>query len=436
MIRLPHWVLTDKFPALYDTESATVIEQTAKVYGAMNKLIDEYNNFVDNANGIIENFETSTNKDIELFKVSMRQEFQDFIDVAELKMEAHVNEVADMVEFIKTQVSVTVASVIEEMRENGELSTEILEAFNAFDIELSAISERFDNISEDVSTTNERIDNVITDVNESISNINGRLATFTNDINGMVNLRVSTIGGFEAMSDGIASKWATIANGNGVIRLTDDSTMYHGTYHKYSDTLGSIHMTSITGDCNTYVWHINGEEHGIEKLTRVSELENYLPKTGGTVNGNIIADGGENGIYMSAQNNLAEIRLFTTSAGDGGVYDMKHSKWIAKSDTNGNVTVNGTASGNIPISGGVATGTIGVERSDSTETIVMVKNSKGHMDLFVSENGYKGLIDRTNGKWVVQTSPTGTTTFTGTASGNLTASDFTVNGDTLILNFL
>lgn len=41
--KLPHWVVNDNRPAFYDTESATAIEQTAKLYGAMSEVIDEVN---------------------------------------------------------------------------------------------------------------------------------------------------------------------------------------------------------------------------------------------------------------------------------------------------------------------------------------------------------------------------------------------------------
>ena len=50
MQRLPNWVLANPFPAIHDFESLTVLDQTARIYGAMNKLIEEYNNFVDEAN--------------------------------------------------------------------------------------------------------------------------------------------------------------------------------------------------------------------------------------------------------------------------------------------------------------------------------------------------------------------------------------------------
>ena len=54
---LPHWVLTDKFPSVYDRESVTAISMVAKLYGKMEELIADYNEFVDGVNHAIAEFE-------------------------------------------------------------------------------------------------------------------------------------------------------------------------------------------------------------------------------------------------------------------------------------------------------------------------------------------------------------------------------------------
>lgn len=63
MQRLPVWVLTNPRPSFHDVESATVQQMTAKVYGAMNELIDEYNAFAEKANAEIENFQNKTTQE-------------------------------------------------------------------------------------------------------------------------------------------------------------------------------------------------------------------------------------------------------------------------------------------------------------------------------------------------------------------------------------
>lgn len=81
---LPKWVLPPTMPSVYESESFTALEMVAKVYGAMNELITEYNKFVDSVNKKIETFTAETKEQQELFALDLRQEFQDFIDIISL----------------------------------------------------------------------------------------------------------------------------------------------------------------------------------------------------------------------------------------------------------------------------------------------------------------------------------------------------------------
>lgn len=115
MQRLPHWLITNKFPALYDTESATVIEQTAKVYGAMNALIDEYNKFVDSVNAEIESLERSTNANIEDFKSCMTEIMSNFIESSNMRID-------EAIYFMKDNIETTATSIINEALNNGVIT--------------------------------------------------------------------------------------------------------------------------------------------------------------------------------------------------------------------------------------------------------------------------------------------------------------------------
>lgn len=70
---LPKWALVTPFPAAYDFESLTITQQTARVYGAMNEMIREYNNFVDQINKEIESFVGSSETEISNFKESIEK---------------------------------------------------------------------------------------------------------------------------------------------------------------------------------------------------------------------------------------------------------------------------------------------------------------------------------------------------------------------------
>lgn len=97
MEALPKWVLVNHLPAIHDFESLTVIEQTARIYGAMNQLIEEYNKFAADLRNDVQNFETNVSKETEMFAIGLRQEFQDFIDVVELRLESQDQTLSDAV---------------------------------------------------------------------------------------------------------------------------------------------------------------------------------------------------------------------------------------------------------------------------------------------------------------------------------------------------
>ena len=169
MKRLPKWCITDKFPALYDTESATAIEMTAKVYGAMNELIDDYNAWVDKINAQIEAFENAVEKDYEVFKVAMRQEFQDFINVVDLKMKEQDKEIADAVDYMKTNLRISIKEMIAGLRVTGELNADILAVFDDFAKQISDEATARQNADNDLQTA---IDNEATARQNAIKNVN------------------------------------------------------------------------------------------------------------------------------------------------------------------------------------------------------------------------------------------------------------------------
>lgn len=119
--RLPHWVIPNKFPAFYDSESATAIEMTAKIYKHVENLIDDYNKFVENMNKAIDDFENGVTSDIELFKVSIRQEFQDFIDVVELKLKDQDTEIQKAYNYLVENLRNTTKDIVIEALQEGSL---------------------------------------------------------------------------------------------------------------------------------------------------------------------------------------------------------------------------------------------------------------------------------------------------------------------------
>ena len=106
MKQLPFWHLTSKYPAFFDTDSKTVIEQTAKIYGAMQTLIDEQNTFNNELTKAIEEFETSTTKDINEFKTCITKIVSNYIKIVDDKLAQQDLKIKniDTVENIKTLI--------------------------------------------------------------------------------------------------------------------------------------------------------------------------------------------------------------------------------------------------------------------------------------------------------------------------------------------
>lgn len=111
---LPKWVLPPTLPSIYESESFTSLEMVSKLYGAMNELITECNNFVTSATEKMETFTAETEEQYNSFAVGLRQEFQDFIDVINLKCTAQQNEIntaiANMEKIAKREVNAAIES--------------------------------------------------------------------------------------------------------------------------------------------------------------------------------------------------------------------------------------------------------------------------------------------------------------------------------------
>lgn len=109
---LPKWILANPFPALHDFESLTVIDQTARVYGAMNDLITEYNNFAEAANKQIEAFTDEEQEAREKFEASITKVMNQFM--------------CCMDQYMKVNLESTAEKLINEAIQNGHISISAL----------------------------------------------------------------------------------------------------------------------------------------------------------------------------------------------------------------------------------------------------------------------------------------------------------------------
>lgn len=124
---LPKWAIVTPFPSIYDFESVTAIQQTARVYGAMNQMISEYNNFAEAINKEIVEFIGSSETEISNFKDSIekriRCKFED-MDAAFAKMKVDVTNHADakIVEIYQQYLNEQIDLVVNEKIASGDIN--------------------------------------------------------------------------------------------------------------------------------------------------------------------------------------------------------------------------------------------------------------------------------------------------------------------------
>lgn len=120
---LPKWNLMPNRPSFYDTDSKTVLELSAVLTAKMNELIESYNEFVDATNKTITEFVNSSTERQENFEVGIRQEFQDFIDIINLKFD---NLETNMDAIVRDQINKAIASGTIHVEESYDPNTESL----------------------------------------------------------------------------------------------------------------------------------------------------------------------------------------------------------------------------------------------------------------------------------------------------------------------
>ena len=141
---LPHWVLTDPQPAFYDCESATAVQQTAKIYAKIQELITIYNDFVRDVNRYITEFEEGIIKDFNCFQNCIIKTMNDYIesidtkiDLQDSKIEESINNqnvtIQNAVDYMKNNLVSTVTTLFNNAVHNGDITANLLEDYDSDD---------------------------------------------------------------------------------------------------------------------------------------------------------------------------------------------------------------------------------------------------------------------------------------------------------------
>lgn len=141
---LPHWVLTDPQPAFYDCESATAVQQTAKIYAKIQELITLYNEFTKEVNRYITEFEDGIIKDFNCFQNCIIKTMNDYIEsidtkinLQDSKIEESINNqnatIQNAVDYMKENLVSTVTTLFNNAVHNGDITANLLETYDSDD---------------------------------------------------------------------------------------------------------------------------------------------------------------------------------------------------------------------------------------------------------------------------------------------------------------
>ena len=174
-----------------------------------------------------------------------------------------------------------------------------------------------------------------------------------------------------------------------------------------------------------------GTWSGWQTFATTADLAKYLPLTGGTVNGNVTVKADDTSQRIHAlQNSLRRVFQTIAPSGNYNLYDGTNSKPIIVSTLDGTNTFNGTASGNLLLSGGgiVAkngTKVMGIHNTNSTYTLFEFYGQNAELGS-IGFDGVDNLVFRTvasGTKNILHTGNKPTGTYTGNGDANWRAID-------------
>lgn len=149
---LPNWYMTNKStPAFYDLESGSCIEQTAKVYQAMQDIQKEYTKFSTDINQAIKDYETGLTTDFECFKQTIVEIVENHIKCVDVRISHHDKQIDEAVKAMTTNLAETVHAEVERMEQDGVLSQEVMDALGNYDTQLNEVKTSVETLNNTVT---------------------------------------------------------------------------------------------------------------------------------------------------------------------------------------------------------------------------------------------------------------------------------------------
>lgn len=157
--KLPHWCIIEKFPAFNDFESLTAIEQTARVYGKIQELIESYNKYVDEINTVIEDYELDKYGEVNKFICRITCLTNNYINTVDMKIAHQDRQIAEVYEKFSTDVINTLKLILSDMYSTGELDNVVAQSLANIEQKVNDFIAECETANNDLNTTKTNLAN-------------------------------------------------------------------------------------------------------------------------------------------------------------------------------------------------------------------------------------------------------------------------------------
>ena len=180
-------VLTNSFlapnePAFYDTKAKSYQELLANFHSKLNECVNEINTFTEHISKEMKEFKEDDVTSKEEHMRAIRQEFQDFINVIDLKVMGQDKDIASIYEHLTTNLATAIEEVIDTMIESGELSDAILTSLNDVKTEMESEIARVEGLITDLTSRMELAENDIEGLQIKMNSVKPDVTALKDDV--------------------------------------------------------------------------------------------------------------------------------------------------------------------------------------------------------------------------------------------------------------
>lgn len=161
---LPNWCIPDSSPAFYDTDSKSVLDQTAKLYGIIKKLVADYNDYAKEIDTGMDDLESEVKKLQTELEERITKLIHDYIRMLDDKVKNQDLVIEENIVYIKNNISNEVIRIVNEMKENGELEAIIGDS-------LEGLTTKINEIESQVFSINNSINALSLDISKNVNDI-------------------------------------------------------------------------------------------------------------------------------------------------------------------------------------------------------------------------------------------------------------------------